>query len=611
MLALLILTVGSIICLFSCIILHFHQHFRPRSCMRIRRRLVQQTSNLADINLLNLKDTLTTTFAESQCIPQSCIIPAGEQQFSFFPVAFIAYLMLIIALSVFVLCDFDETDCIDDIIQSVLYKWSDAQTFTSLNINHYHMKFITDISIQWIMIYSMLIISLSDSLFSFWRYYTTMYCATYFYNLSAKMVLTQFSFYAVPFCIVYALQIHVYYALFPLLIVAHITMNVWCNYMFFKILIDSTTEVAETEVILTNVNDDMLQSVYSIRRSSLVWCCVSSLCHSIFVMTSNVQIMYFFPLLWAVSSFAFTLNFARNRSKVKQTLFALRLLAYRMNCARCRSRNAVAIKKQILNTKAIANPKTTDYPSNSTQSTAESNCSEIIEEADVSKHTEHEAHLSPELIRKVPSTRKALHLHVDTTQNNDSTQAGISKTPSYKALALLGILPKPKRSLTPQIQYHSSKNVYIASKLQRLDIDVVRSTSSLVLRTSESEQKKKEENVDSKAMEAQSSVHRPSLEPPTKRLTLHNTLSKSAQLDRSVTIRSDLNRPKSAQCLEMNADRTVQMLSIWRRPKRNHLKADELVSGLNVLVLQGFVSRKSLNSVQQVHQYNVKVNTPP
>lgn len=75
--------------------------------------------------------------------------------------------------------------------------------------------------------------------------------------------------------------------------------------------------------MMKNMHEDMLNSIYFMRRTSMIWCFISSLTHSLFVITYNIQITYFYPLLWSISCISFTFNFVRNRSKIYQNFFKI------------------------------------------------------------------------------------------------------------------------------------------------------------------------------------------------------------------------------------------------------------------------------------------------
>merc|ERR1740123_1844846 len=95
--------------------------------------------------------------------PQCCIIGIDEETFDFFPVSFILYLTFLIILSLII------------ILKS--------------NIKQHNLDS------DYLLLYAMLIISIWDSLFSFYRYSTTAFCAKHFELLSMKKVLKYFSFY--------------------------------------------------------------------------------------------------------------------------------------------------------------------------------------------------------------------------------------------------------------------------------------------------------------------------------------------------------------------------------------------------------------------------------
>ena len=208
---------------------------------------------------------ISEEFFKTQSINcQSCIVPVDDENFDFFPVSFVSYLIFIVIITGFILyklfeievnnnhyTSYSEWDCIKNMISALISKYKTNESFLKLNLSHFGIKYDYDKDdmfkshlIDWIIMYCMIILSLWDSLFSFYRYYTTMYCAKKFVLLSTKTIIKYFSIYAIPYCIIYLLQIHIYYFLFPLLIISHTIINTWCNWMFAKILIDSTLQYA-------------------------------------------------------------------------------------------------------------------------------------------------------------------------------------------------------------------------------------------------------------------------------------------------------------------------------------------------------------------------------
>lgn len=259
MLLLFISSIISCIGLLMCLLLHFNQHFQFRACIKRKRSISYRSSipilstpkpphhqaTTTDIENVMISQELFKT----QTICQSFITPVDDETFDFFPAAFPPYLIFLI---LFIFLIFYKLFKIE---MNKYYYHYDDEYYTEMqcikNIINIFFDYQYDIKyknnkqiIDWIIMYFMIILSLWDSLFSFYRYYTTYYCAKKFYLLSTKTILKYFSVYAIPYLIIYLLQIHFYYFLYPLLILSHIIVNIWCNWMFAKILIDSTMQYA-------------------------------------------------------------------------------------------------------------------------------------------------------------------------------------------------------------------------------------------------------------------------------------------------------------------------------------------------------------------------------
>lgn len=63
-------------------------------------------------------------------------------------------------------------------------------------------------------------------------------------------------------------------------------------------------------------NTDILQSVYFMRRASMICCVIQSLSLSLFVITYNIQIAFYLPIFWSLSNLVFASNFIRNRQYI-------------------------------------------------------------------------------------------------------------------------------------------------------------------------------------------------------------------------------------------------------------------------------------------------------
>ena len=104
--------------------------------------------------------------------------------------------------------------------------------------------------IDWIICYGILIVSVWESLFSFYRYYTTLFISSRFFQAPIKEIFKYFICYAIPFCILFTLQMHVYYFLFPIIILMHWTFNIFSTWKFAQILVASYRESHRNSSVL-------------------------------------------------------------------------------------------------------------------------------------------------------------------------------------------------------------------------------------------------------------------------------------------------------------------------------------------------------------------------
>eukprot|EP01083_Nonionella_stella_P165984 553645_1 len=133
------------------------------------------------------------------------------EEFDFFPISFFLYLSLLILTHILILlvCLFNRT------------------LFKSHPINFMHYP----------LIYIMLILSIWVSLFSFYRYYTTLVSIVHLTSVSTRDLFQRFSLYAAVFAVLFVIQIHVLYWLFPLVICMFGAFNLYCTYRANAMLI--------------------------------------------------------------------------------------------------------------------------------------------------------------------------------------------------------------------------------------------------------------------------------------------------------------------------------------------------------------------------------------
>mmetsp|Transcript_56027 Transcript_56027/g.93368 ORF Transcript_56027/g.93368 Transcript_56027/m.93368 type:complete len:926 (-) Transcript_56027:42-2819(-) len=343
--------VSAILFLSACLTLHFRQHFRFQSCFKPKRSR-SGSHGVMPILRRTFTPTLDIHHTRSRC--QSLIVPVDDEEFDFFPVSFVSYLIFLVFVCALILYQafhspYSELVHLRYMFNDVTRNFTGWSAFWSVNsMHHYDTRYQSgNNALDWILMYAVVMLSMWDSLFSFYRYFTTLYSSTKFETLSLSGVVRYYCVYAMPFLALYLCQIHVYYLLFPVLIVAHLSLNCWCNWKFASILIDTTIRYAQNcTIVKYDIHNEMLRSIYFMRRTSLLWSLVSTLQLSLFVAIYNVQIVYFLPLLWCISCLCFTLNFVRNRSKLYRQTYKL-YQACKRCCLCCVQHRHLAAPKPI------------------------------------------------------------------------------------------------------------------------------------------------------------------------------------------------------------------------------------------------------------------------
>ena len=91
--------------------------------------------------------------------------------------------------------------------------------------------------LDYILVYGTMILAIWESLFSFYRYYTTKISSNTCQLVSTSQVLIRFVVYIVIFVILFSFQMQIYYWIFPIIILLHAVFNFYCNILFASILI--------------------------------------------------------------------------------------------------------------------------------------------------------------------------------------------------------------------------------------------------------------------------------------------------------------------------------------------------------------------------------------
>ena len=173
-----------------------------------------------------------------------CKLTQIDHDFTFFPISFLLYLLFTIGL------------CVILIIVEILEFYDSANhsvrklligSYTTHGLNQLHQiswantqsydDYITIRILDYVLIYGIMILSVWESSFSFFRFYTTVYCSINFYSIPTNKVLIKFVlYYGIAFCLLCMFQIHVYYGIFPVIIIMHIGFNFYCNIRFSNTL---------------------------------------------------------------------------------------------------------------------------------------------------------------------------------------------------------------------------------------------------------------------------------------------------------------------------------------------------------------------------------------
>eukprot|EP01083_Nonionella_stella_P088013 245038_1 len=212
------------------------------------------------------------------------------EEFDIFPMSFLLYLTLLIIIHIlFFLCE-------------------------SNYIHSFHMHVIM---MDYVLVCVILIVSIWVSLFSYYRYHTTLMSIT-LQSVSSRELLYKFPVYAVPFGLLFLFQIYVFYWIFPLVVIIFGAFNIYCTYHASAMLIQqykSFIEQTDSFSVTFNMNNDLLKSIVFTKRISLLCCVLHSMDLAVFNVVYkhyNINIMCYISVSWCISALLFSLNFIRN-----------------------------------------------------------------------------------------------------------------------------------------------------------------------------------------------------------------------------------------------------------------------------------------------------------
>eukprot|EP01083_Nonionella_stella_P038405 104491_1 len=286
----------------SCLVLHFRQHYRLNICARAGDvpQNMPPTGNpvFSGHRSGSEIEAVLYDITHNQKLIK-LFIPVNGEEFHFFPASFVYYLLYSIALSILVTIG-----------------------------NH------ESLTTHWLIVYGILILSVWDSFFSWYRYYSTLFISTYFRHVETTIVLKYFMAYGAPYILLFIIQIHFFYYLFPLVLLVHLIFNCWCTWRFACVLIESYHD--SIDAFSPEMYDRVLKDAYFMRSVQFICNILSSVSLACILNISTPWMTHwcpYIPIIWSVADVFITLNFARNKVFI---IYAIRT-AYRkiLLCIRC------------------------------------------------------------------------------------------------------------------------------------------------------------------------------------------------------------------------------------------------------------------------------------
>eukprot|EP01083_Nonionella_stella_P090607 253107_1 len=247
-----------------CIVIHFHQHIRLKWCHHL---------------------------------PLSGFTCCGiilRAHFDFFPISFLLYMIMVVIASVL-----------------VIVKFMNHNSNPSTRLSEICFASGIDLYLYCLII----LLSLWDSLFSFYRYYTTRALAIYLHSIKICSVLKAFSFYIIVFIVLFMLQTRLYYYIFAPILVSHLIINIYWILNTTRIIMNTAKH---SHVANQKAEVQFFHNVVVMRSLSILSALCSTVYIALFMMTSTMDIVYYFPLIWSVSTTLFTFNFVRNRQLMRR-----------------------------------------------------------------------------------------------------------------------------------------------------------------------------------------------------------------------------------------------------------------------------------------------------
>eukprot|EP01083_Nonionella_stella_P055270 145849_1 len=338
----LLLLVISLIILSVTLLLHYHQHFHIHNISPCTAK--QSTPSVMNKDMKDDAPPLDRNGSFCLC----ALRPRYEEDtYDFFPASFLYYLLFTIVLCALIIT-VDITDYYvthDTLHYDILFDYS-VQSFHRLGgdkkllftLQSIHLSNIeTSKSTGWaglfikisdyILIHSVMLMVVWESLFSFYKYYTTnvILRLSNGETISTQVLASKFMVYGATFALLFVAQMHFYYYLWPILFLSHCVFNLVCTLTFSSVLIKKYRMFIAMEGGLQNVdNRTILNSIYTMRAISVTCIALQSIYLGLFTISYTVNTVYYLPILWSINACVYSLNFVRNRRYLSFKYFEMK-----------------------------------------------------------------------------------------------------------------------------------------------------------------------------------------------------------------------------------------------------------------------------------------------
>eukprot|EP01084_Bolivina_argentea_P145816 255487_1 len=228
----LLIVTTSIMIISLCILLHYSQHFRCQSCNANHHRQFN-TNRLKNMFTSDARSSSITRASIKTPLAEAltfrfhwCCTTNADEEFDFFPLSFLLYMIYILILSCLILFKYicEETTAFNSYYHNDTSYHIYNIYITKLTFNHiFHTSSINLSSyIDWIIYILIIFAMIWESLFGYYRYYTTISSAKFCSSLTFMDVFKHFVAYSIVYTILFIIQTQIYYFLFPFIILIYL-----------------------------------------------------------------------------------------------------------------------------------------------------------------------------------------------------------------------------------------------------------------------------------------------------------------------------------------------------------------------------------------------------